>query len=218
VGRAAACLLDAYNTILHCDFSAHEAELPARAGVPPDAWYAGIVRVGPLFNTGRLTKAEGFAQIMAANGVEPRPEVVRALVDLDRELLLANSRLYDDTVPFLTRLRARGIQVAVVSNCSEHTRELLDQAGIAELADAVVLSCEVGAAKPDAEVFRAALSRLGAPPSRALFVDDQPAYCAGAAALGISAVQIARGELDGKVPTPGTPLVRSLSEVEPLLG
>ena len=46
-----------------------------------------------------------------------------------------------------------------------------------------------------------------------MFVDDQPSYCAGAMALGITAVQIARGELDGKVPAEGTTVVRSLSDV-----
>ena len=51
------------------------------------------------------------------------------------------------------------------------------------------------------------------PAGRALFVDDQPPFCAGAAALGITAVQIARGELDGKVPAEGTTVIRSLSDV-----
>ena len=46
-----------------------------------------------------------------------------------------------------------------------------------------------------------------------MFVDDQPAYCAGAADLGITAVQILRGEMDGKVPAAGTAVVRSLSDV-----
>jgi hypothetical protein len=46
-----------------------------------------------------------------------------------------------------------------------------------------------------------------------VFVDDQPSYCAGAMALGITAVQIARGELDGKVPADGSTVAGSLSDV-----
>ena len=38
----------------------------------------------------------------------------------------------------------------------------------------------------------------GVPAGKAVFVDDQPSYCAGAEALGITAVQIARGELAGR--------------------
>jgi FMN phosphatase YigB (HAD superfamily) len=51
------------------------------------------------------------------------------------------------------------------------------------------------------------------PAQQALFVDDQPSYLAGATALGITAVQIVRGELDGKLPAEGTTVVRSLSDV-----
>jgi FMN phosphatase YigB (HAD superfamily) len=87
---------------------------------------------------------------------------------------------------------------------------------VAELADALALSCEVGAEKPAAEIFTYALDQLGVPARRAVFVDDQPPFCAGAAALGITAVQIARGELDGKVPAEGTTVVRSLSDVTAL--
>ncbi len=48
----------------------------------------------------------------------------------------------------------------------------------------------------------------------AVFVDDQPGYCAGSVAVGIAAVQIVRGELDGKVPAVGTRVIRSLPEIE----
>ena len=150
---------------------------------------------------------------MRAGGAQARPELVRALVELDRELLLRSARLYDDALPFMRALRSRGVKVAIVSNCSEYTRDLLESNGVADLADALVLSCEVGAEKPAAEIFSHALDQLGVPARRAVFVDDQPSYCAGAAALGIAAVQVVRGELDGKVPAEGTAVVRSLSDV-----
>ena len=87
---------------------------------------------------------------------------------------------------------------------------------MADLADVLALSCEVGAFKPAAEIFGYALDQLGVTARGAVFVDDQPSYCAGAADLGITAVQIARGEPDGKVPAAGTRLVRSLLEVQAL--
>src|SRR5260370_6341914 len=156
-------------------------------------------------------------QILQAWDVEPRPDLLRELVDKDRELLLASARLYDDAIPFLETLRSRGIKIAIVSNCSEHTRDVLSELGVAALADALVLSCEVGSAKPSAPIFRHALDKLGVTAGAALFVDDQAAYCAGGVALGISAVQIVRGEMDGKVPAAGTTVVRSLPEVEAML-
>ena len=86
--------------------------------------------------------------------------------------------------------------------------------GVDKLADALILSCEVGAAKPAAEIFQCALDRLEVTAEAAVFVDDQPGYCAGSVAVGISTVQIVRGELDGKVAAAGTSVVRSLPEVE----
>ena len=192
---------------------AHSAELPLLAGLSMQAWGEGFSQVGAALGIGQLTKAEGFERILREGGVEPRPDLVQALVDQDRELLLRSARLYDDALPFLRDVKARGVKIAIVSNCSEHTRDLLESNGVAELADTLVLSYEVGAEKPAAQIFAHALDELGVPARRAVFVDDQPAYCAGAVDLGITAVQIVRGELDGKVPAPGTTVVRSLSDV-----
>ena len=211
-----ACLVDVYDTLLSCDFVSHMTELPTLAGITPEAWHAGYRQVGSALGIGQLTKAEGFGRILRAGGAEARPELVQELVERDRELLLRSARLYDDALPFLRALRSRGVKVAVVSNCSEHTRDLLESNGVADLADTLVLSCEVGAEKPAAEIFGYALGQLGVPAGRAVFVDDQPSYCAGAATLGITAVQIVRGELDGKVPAEGTMVVRSLPEVQAL--
>ena len=206
--------MDVYDTILTCDFARHENELPVLAGVPADAWNQGYLSIDGELNTGRLSKTAGYRRILREFGVEPRPDLVRALVDRDRELLLAAARLYDDAIPFLESLRSHGVKIAIVSNCTEHTRRLLTGLGVAALADVLVLSCEVGAAKPKPEIFRYALNQLAVASDAAVFVDDQPGYCAGAVALGIRAVQIIRGELDGKVPAAGTTAVRSLPEVE----
>jgi putative hydrolase of the HAD superfamily len=217
VPRPQACLVDVYETILSCDFAAFRRQLPVLAGIPADTWQAGYRRIDDELSTGRLSKSEGFARIITECGVEPRPALVRALVDKDRELLHAAARLFDDAIPFLERLRSRGIKIAIVSNCTEHTRPLLAGLGVSALADALVLSCEVGAAKPAAEIFYYALDRLGVRPDAAVFVDDQAGYCAGAVAVGITTAQIVRGELDGKVPAAGTTVVRSLADVEAML-
>ena len=163
---------------------AHSAELPLLAGLSMQAWGQGYSQVGAALGIGQLTKAEGFERILRDGGVEPRPDLVRALVDRDRELLLRSARLYDDALEFLRDVRARGIKIAIVSNCSEHTRDLLESNGVAELADTLVLSCEVGAEKPAAEIFTHALDQLGVPARHAVFVDDQPAFCAAAVGPG----------------------------------
>jgi HAD superfamily hydrolase (TIGR01509 family) len=207
-----ACLIDVYDTILSCDFTVLRHELPKLAGVDPAVWHDTYSRIAPAGSVGQVSRADGFEIALRACGLEPRDELVRALVARDRELLLANSRLYADSLPFLERVRSRGIKVVIVSNCGQTTRYMLTMLGVPAIADSLVLSCEVGLIKPSARIFQLALERAGVAAGDALFIDDQAAFCAGAEMAGIRAVRIVR---DGDVPAGA---IRSLTEAEPLLG
>jgi putative hydrolase of the HAD superfamily len=218
VPRLEACLVDAYDTIVTCDFTPLRQGVPALAGIPVAAWEQEYTLVSPMLNDGRLSKAQAFRQIMASCGARATDDLIAEMVRRDQELLLANARLYDDVIPFLTRLSDRGIKIAIVSNCTDNTRAMLVATGVDRLADELVLSCEVGSAKPAPEIFRHALGRLGVGPEAAVFVDDQARFCAGSVAAGIRAAQIIRGDLDGQLPAEGVTLVRSLPEVEALFG
>jgi putative hydrolase of the HAD superfamily len=208
-----ACLVDVYDTILSTDFSAHRTDLPELAGVAPEAFFDAYQRIGPALTVGQVSKAEAYELILRACGVKPRESLMRDLVDKDLELLLATATMYPDAIPFLEMLKASGIKIAIVSNCSEHTRELLTSVGVAALADALVLSCEVGCIKPGARIYRHALDQVGVAAADALFVDDQAVFCAASEMLGMSAAQIVRSEGNGKATT----VVKSLLEVETLL-
>ena len=109
------------------------------------------------------------------------------------EYLRRNVHLYDDVLPVLRKMRAAGTRVALVSNCDHATRPIVDTLGLADEVDALLLSCEVACAKPDAGIFVEALRRLGAEAEGSLFVDDQPRFLDGAAALGIRPIRIVRG-------------------------
>ena len=216
--RLEACLVDVYDTMVTCDFMPLRRDVPALAGIPVDAWEQEYALLSPPLNDGRMSKEEAFRRIMASCGVQATDDLVAEMVRRDQELLLANARLFDDAVPFLTRLRNRGIKIAIVSNCTENTRAMLVATGVDKLADELVLSCELLSAKPSPGIFRHALGRLGVSAEAALFVDDQARFCAGSMAVGIRAAQIVRGELDGQVPAEGVTVVRSLTEVEAMFG
>ena len=123
------------------------------------------------------------------------------MVAADREATLELVELFADTVPFLEALREAGIRTAFVSNCAENTRPLLDALGLSPLVDELVLSCEVGAAKPEPKIYQLALDRLGVEPRHAIFIDDQQRFCDGATELGIGAVRIDRRGDTGDVNT-----------------
>jgi putative hydrolase of the HAD superfamily len=212
-----ACLVDVYDTIVYSQFDGRLRALAKSAGIDPGDWLAAWMTTRAERDLGTLTIAGSIARTLRACGIEPEPSLVDDLVSKDAELLREQVRVFGDSVPFLTGLRAGGVRIALVSNCGDTTRQLLDYLGLIPLADAVVLSCEIGAMKPSPEIYHTALDDLGVAAADAVMIDDQPSFCAGAEAVGVRAIQILRPELDGHVPRSAFPVVRSLQDVPPLL-
>jgi len=92
---------------------------------------------------------------------------------------------YPDAAPTLVALRARDVRTVAVSNVGFDLRPVLDGLGLLDHLDAVVLSCEAGAIKPEPAIFHAACAAAGATPAEALMVGDHPAADGGAADAGI---------------------------------
>jgi dihydrofolate synthase/folylpolyglutamate synthase len=110
-------------------------------------------------------------------------------------------RIFDDAVPTLQELRRRGVKLAAVSNWDERLRPLLRALDLDRYFDTIVVSAEVGCAKPGAEIFRVAAGRLGLPPGRILHVgDSQVEDYEGAIAAGFQALLVQRG---GPINEPG---------------
>lgn len=89
---------------------------------------------------------------------------------------------YPDTAAALNGLRGNGIKTAVVSNIAFDLRPALTAAGTGT--DEYVLSFEVGAVKPDPEIFQTALHRLGVRAEETLMVGDSEEADGGARAVG----------------------------------
>jgi len=85
----------------------------------------------------------------------------------------------------LARLRALGLELAVVGNWDYRLPEHLERLELAGHFTAIVTSAATGAAKPDPRPFLATLEQLGVAPERALHVGDSPADEEGARAAGM---------------------------------
>jgi putative hydrolase of the HAD superfamily len=122
---------------------------------------------------------------------------------------------YADAAPALHALRAGGLRLVVASNWDCSLPSALAQAGLLHLVDDVVPSAVVGAAKPDARLFEAALQAAGCRAGEAIHVGDSlDNDVAGATAAGIAALLLVRS---GEAP-PGVPVIRSLVELPAVLG
>lgn len=104
--------------------------------------------------------------------------------------------VYPDVQPLLQGLKARGIRAGLLSNWDYRLPPLLQRLGIPDLQPQVI-SCFEGVAKPNPELYRRAVERVGIAPERILYVGDhldldlQPAL-----AIGMDAYLIDR---DGKL-------------------
>ncbi|MBL8919603.1 MAG: HAD-IA family hydrolase [Myxococcaceae bacterium] len=93
--------------------------------------------------------------------------------------------LHDEMVREVERLVGR-IRLVLLSNThDQHVAYLRPRLPVLERFDGLVLSCEVGAMKPDEAVYRKALELARVPASRAAFFDDVPRYADAATALGL---------------------------------
>jgi putative hydrolase of the HAD superfamily len=80
--------------------------------------------------------------------------------------------LFPDVIPALSGLRARHLRLAIVSNFDSRLTSICQGLAIAGLFDVVVMSSQVGCAKPDPRIFAIALERLGVSPFEALHIGD----------------------------------------------
>ena len=111
--------------------------------------------------------------------------------------------------------RGRGPVGLLTNGPSDLQRLKLEQAGLADAFDTVVVSGEAGVGKPDPAVFALVLDQLGAAPDRTVMVGDSwERDVVGALAAGMTAVWIADGR-----PAPGTdPRVTVVDSVRDLDG
>ena len=82
--------------------------------------------------------------------------------------------------------RAAGVRTAVLSNGVPEIMDVIErERAISTKFDTVVVSYEVGCAKPDAAIFELTLDRLGVAAADSLFVDDREVNLDGARRVGL---------------------------------
>ncbi|MCL4179187.1 MAG: HAD-IA family hydrolase [Verrucomicrobia bacterium] len=117
-------------------------------------------------------------------------------------------KIHADVLPTLEALRRDGIRIAVLSNWDDRLRPLLQRLELARFFDPIIVSCEVGAAKPDPAIFRFAASALELPPGLILHVGDDPILDLAAGHAGLQAVLIDRCH-----PNCSLPRIHSLTRI-----
>jgi putative hydrolase of the HAD superfamily len=148
------------------------------------------------------------------DGLVPQPPTLTFFGDLYAEFARASAwRVFDDVVPTLEALAAKGLDLGIISNWDDRLRPLLRDLRLDRYFNSILVSCETGFAKPSPVIFQEALRRLGRPASAVLHVGDElQDDFAGATSAGFSALHLRRE-------TPSADLqIQSLREVAVRLG
>ncbi len=162
------------------------------------AWCAATERHYPRFTAGEVDfdtmRRQRTKDFFAARGELLDDDEVREREDRRMTAMRRAWRLFDDAMPCLRWLRGVGLRLAAVTNAaSRHQRVKLAALDLETAFDAVVISDEVGAAKPDPAIFHKACAALGVGTAHAVHVGDRLDLDArGARAAGLHAVWLNR--------------------------
>lgn len=193
---------------------------PALSHLSDDDWvrYKALYTSDPQehyhrFLAGELTFEEQRVHRVrhARSGFTPEPflgAVADAWVRAYERTLPLHFRAYDDVVPLLDELDARGVPYGAVSNnVHDYQRAKLDRAGLKRI-EVLVGIDTVGVAKPEPGIYLEGARLLGTAPERTLYVGDNRLIDAvGARSAGLVGVWLDRAaagrEADGG-PCPGS--------------
>ncbi|GBD16660.1 Pyrimidine 5'-nucleotidase YjjG [bacterium HR26] len=166
---------------------------------------------------GALMRTEDLVDVLAEFGLADSWRIERAIQAYisDRFIDLC---LFDEAIEVVRAVQQCALTGLVTNGPSQIQREKLRRLGIADLFPIVIISEEVGVAKPDPAIFRLALDRAGVPPSQSAFIGDNPEIdIAGAQAAGLMSIWYNRQGRPWPGGRPPDAEVRTLRELLPLL-
>ncbi len=125
-----------------------------------------------LDDFGYRSKAEVFPQLVAEFGLKHNPQ---ALLQDFSDHAWADCQPMPHSHEVLAELRRRGLRLGLVTNgWSDKQRRCMAGLGLADAFDTVVISREMGCAKPEPRIYTLALEQLGVRADQTLFMGDSP--------------------------------------------
>lgn len=179
-----AVIFDLGGVLLRTEDPAPRRELAMRLGKDLGEIYYQVFDspTAQLATRGELNAATHWEAVRMALGVSPDelPAIQAAF--------WAGDRLDISLVDYIRSLRS-GYKTALLSNAWDDLRHYIeDHWKIADAFDELIISAEVGLAKPDLRIYQLALDRLRVSPPEAVFVDDFSENVDAARKLGLRAI------------------------------
>ncbi len=176
-------VFDIGNVILHFDYLraarrfAEATELPLET-IEKHFYFSELER---LYSKGKISSEGFFAKLK---------EDLKLKIDFDTFANIWNDIFWlnHEVADLLKALKGK-YRLAAITNTTElHFRYWTDNFPVLKLIEVFFASHEVGLRKPDPELFKLVLKRLGAQPQEVVFVDDMEENAKAAKELGIRTV------------------------------
>ncbi|MGW0998185.1 HAD family hydrolase [Streptomyces sp. NPDC002523] len=135
------------------------------------------------------TGEEFFTRFLAEMGVSRPQRAIARAAEARRAFARRTVIPPEDTRACLTRLRSRGLPLAVLTVCGPALPEVWGELQIAPLVDHVEFSCLSGLMKPDIRCYTRTCQAISTPPRQCLFIGDGAGgELSGAARAGLTPV------------------------------
>jgi len=180
-----------YGMVLTCppDARAH-AELVRITGLPAERLDGMYWALRTEFDCGALTGRQYWRKIAEEAGLNLAGAAAEAKIE---ELVKWDARMWMTInaamLAWQLALKQSGVRTAILSNMGDTVHEAMEREldWLARF-DLLVWSYQLRVAKPDAEIYRYALERLGTRPEEMLFIDDKRPNVDAATALGMKGI------------------------------
>lgn len=128
---------------------------------------------------------QAFTQVLVEDAACPAELAERLYASMPAQWIPAPGAL-----ELLKDLHCRGVRTGLLSNIAVDPRSKLDEIGLLQYLDVVMLSFEEGLVKPNPEIFTRMLDRLGVKAHECLMVGDSPSVDGGSTDAGIASLII----------------------------
>lgn len=169
-----AAIFDMYETLVTL-FSTpiyFSEQMAEDTGIPEDVFKASWHTTEDDRTLGRVTVDEVVARILKENNrfsEETTNRIMEKRIACKREAFM---HMHSEIIPMMEELKKHGIKIALISNCHSEEAMVIKESILYPYFDAVCLSYDEGVRKPDSEIFRICLDRLGLGAEECLYIGD----------------------------------------------
>ncbi|HJS20508.1 MAG TPA: HAD family phosphatase [Anaerolineales bacterium] len=162
-----AVFFDLGGVIVRTEYQSPRERLAERLGMEYDDLYRIVFdsETGAQASIGAITSQQHWEAVMQR--LKRPHEELNAI----RDEFFAGDIVDRQILDFLRSLRGR-TKTGLISNAWSDLREYIVRERMDDAFDHIIISAEVGVAKPEAKIFQIALEQAGLSPSEAVFVDD----------------------------------------------